>query len=355
MTARAELSANQPASADIRSDYLVDQWQTDDGLPQNSATSIAQTPDGYLWFGTFNGLVRFDGVRFTVFDSANTPELASSRVTKVYVDDRGALWTITEFGDLARYAEGRFTHFTSKDGLPSDGVVTVGEDCSGNLWISGNRNEGCYRFEDGRFVLRLKPLAAMKTSSVFAFIPTQEGGFWGAQRGCLIRISPGETAWYMLDINHPEAVVETTEPTGGLRVLRGVCRCRDGGLWILAGDGLRQLRAGHWAKTIECPIMFARSFYEDSQGNVWVGTADDGLYRFDAQGGIHRYKFNTDEKDEPVVSIYEDKERNLWMGTDGAGLYRVKQRTFKTYTSKDGLPAKVVKSVTEDQDGTIWA
>jgi len=79
LVARAELSANQPASVDIRSDYLVDQWQTDDGLPQNSATSIAQTPNGYLWFGTFNGLVRFDGVRFTVFDSAtrrNSPAVA---------------------------------------------------------------------------------------------------------------------------------------------------------------------------------------------------------------------------------------------------------------------------------------
>jgi signal transduction histidine kinase/ligand-binding sensor domain-containing protein len=353
--ARAELSANQPAPADIRSDYLVDQWQTDDGLPQNSATSIAQTPDGYLWFSTFNGLVRFDGVRFTVFDSVNTPELASSRLTKIFVDGHGALWIISEFGDLARLAEGRFTHLTSKDGLPSGGVSCVGEDGSGNLWISSGRNEGCYRFEDGRFALRLKPQAALATSSVFAFIPTQEGGFWGAQLGCLIRIAPGEPAWYLLDINKAEALVETMEQTGSLRRLRGVCRCRDGGLWILAGDGLRKLRAGHWAKTIECPIMFARSLYEDSQGNVWVGTPDDGLYRFDAQGGIHRYKFTTDVKDEPVVSMYEDKEGNLWMGTDGAGLYRVKQRAFKTYGSKDGLPMKVVKSVTEDQEGKIWA
>jgi len=239
--------------------------------------------------------------------------------------------------------------------LPSDGVVAVGEDCSGNLWISGNRNEGCYRLEDGRFVLRLKALAAMRTSSVFAFIPTREGGFWGAQSGCLIRISPGEPAWCLLNINQPEALAETTAQTGDLRPLLGVCRCRDGGLWILTGDGLRKLRAGHWAKAIECPIMFARSFYEDSRGNVWVGTPDDGLYRFDAQGGIHRYKFTPDVKEEPVVSIYEDKEGNLWMGTDGAGLYRVKQRTFKTYSSKDGLPTKVVKSVTEDQEGRIWA
>src|SRR5208337_5379288 len=59
-------------------DYSIENWQLEQGLPQISVTSIAQTPDGYLWLGTFNGLVRFDGVRFTVFDNGNTPNLGSS-------------------------------------------------------------------------------------------------------------------------------------------------------------------------------------------------------------------------------------------------------------------------------------
>src|SRR4051794_27842063 len=62
------------------SPFLIKTWQTEDGLPENSATAMVQTPDGYLWFGTFNGLVRFDGVKFTVFDRGNVPELTSSGI-----------------------------------------------------------------------------------------------------------------------------------------------------------------------------------------------------------------------------------------------------------------------------------
>ena len=66
-------------------------WQTENGLPQNHGTAIVQTPDGYLWFSTYNGLVRFDGVRFTIFNTANSPGLASSRITSLHADSDGIL------------------------------------------------------------------------------------------------------------------------------------------------------------------------------------------------------------------------------------------------------------------------
>ena len=77
---------------------MVDNWQTDEGLPQNSVVSIAQSKDSYLWLGTFNGLVRFDGVRFTVFDSANTPALGNNRIVSVYAERGGALWAVNDQG-----------------------------------------------------------------------------------------------------------------------------------------------------------------------------------------------------------------------------------------------------------------
>ena len=80
--------------------FSVDVWQVEEGLPQISVTSITQTPEGYLWLGTFNGLARFDGVRFTVFDSGNTPALSSSRITRLEVDSQGDLWIVTEDGGV---------------------------------------------------------------------------------------------------------------------------------------------------------------------------------------------------------------------------------------------------------------
>ena len=92
-----------PASAGSRvelvdSGYLLRAWSTEDGLPENSATAIAQTQDGYLWFGTFNGLVRFNGVTFKVFNPANTPQLPSAGIVNLHVDKRDRLWISTFSG-----------------------------------------------------------------------------------------------------------------------------------------------------------------------------------------------------------------------------------------------------------------
>ena len=98
-------SFGAPGAADFssqNSEWLIKNWQTEDGLPENSATAMVQTPDGYLWFGTFNGLVRFDGVKFTVFDQQNTPELPSSSIVNLHLDQRGRLWISTYRGLVVR-------------------------------------------------------------------------------------------------------------------------------------------------------------------------------------------------------------------------------------------------------------
>jgi signal transduction histidine kinase/ligand-binding sensor domain-containing protein len=353
----AQVSTNQAAPLqDARASYLVNQWQTDEGLPQNSVTSIAQTPDGYLWLGTFDGLARFDGARFWIFNSANTPALASNRILALFVDGHGALWIVSETGDLAQLANGKFTRFTEKEGVPASGVTRLAEDGAGNLWAGSRNNGGCFRFEDGRFVVRLQPKPALKNAAVFALIPTVEGIFWAAQGEDLVQVGPGEPEWFTLDIGRPEPLVRDLGQvrSGGVRWRHGLCRCREGGLWIVAEDGLRKLRAGHWATQVRCPVASVRSMVEDSLGNVWVGTSEEGLFQFDTTNGVHRFKLNTDIKDEPLTALFEDKEANLWVGTDGAGLYRLKQRAFRTFGTQDGLPARVVKSVTEDADGALW-
>src|SRR5262245_46774272 len=82
--------------------YRFDQWTINEGLPQNTVNAIAQTRDGYLWLATNGGLVRFDGVRFRVFNHSNTPGIVSIRFTSLYEDKQGALWTGSEDGYLTR-------------------------------------------------------------------------------------------------------------------------------------------------------------------------------------------------------------------------------------------------------------
>src|SRR5262245_27291651 len=137
------------AFATTTPDWLVDAWRVEEGLPENTVNAIAQTPDGYLWLATFNGLARFDGMRFVVFDAANTPELKSSRIHQLHLDSRGHLWTISEFGHLARMANDRFAAFGVQEGLPGK-VHTLHEDGKGLLWVDLGETK---KFFDGqRFV-----------------------------------------------------------------------------------------------------------------------------------------------------------------------------------------------------------
>src|SRR5213593_4353561 len=100
--------------------YSIRIWQTDDGLPQNSVFAIAQTTDGYLWVGTHDGLARFDGVRFTVLDDPGAPELRHASITALCGGSDGSLWIASEGGGVTRLKNGKVSHFTEADGLPSN-------------------------------------------------------------------------------------------------------------------------------------------------------------------------------------------------------------------------------------------
>src|SRR6267143_6203023 len=118
------LSAAAPAAAQ----YRFDHWTADNGLPQNSVRDIVQTRNGYLWLATLDGLVRFDGVRFTVFNKSNSPGIISNRFLQLYEDGQGDLWASTESSGLTRLQQGRFTTYTTAHGLPVNSINSIGGD-----------------------------------------------------------------------------------------------------------------------------------------------------------------------------------------------------------------------------------
>jgi ligand-binding sensor domain-containing protein len=130
-----------PLSADTNGlkGYLIDVWQSDRGLPQNTVTGIAQTPDGYLWVSTLDGLARFDGVRFKVFKPGNTLALGSGRLRGLARGRGGGLWIATQEGDIIRYDEGRFAAFLLPEfhGARPDSRW-MAEDEAGILWLASD-------------------------------------------------------------------------------------------------------------------------------------------------------------------------------------------------------------------------
>src|SRR6266849_5382558 len=131
--------------------YRFNSWSTDNGLPQNSVNDIRQTRDGYIWLTTFDGLVRFDGVRFTVFDKGNSPGISSNRFLRLYEDAQGDLWAGTEDAGVVRYDHGRFTRYGKEHGLTSLYTTYLTDDGDGHL-IVYMANDQSMRWLDGKFL-----------------------------------------------------------------------------------------------------------------------------------------------------------------------------------------------------------
>ena len=314
--------------------YVLDAWEARDGLRQHSIHAITQTRDGYLWLATENGLVRFDGVRFTTFNSKNTPGFGHDFVHALQETDDGSLWVGTYHG-LTRLKDGKFTTYTEKDGL-SDAFMWCLAAGRGRLWTGGWL--GLSRFAEGRFVT--DPRFAGK--SVRVILETAQGVLWVGQGRTLYRID-GED-------------VTTLGAREGLphdARFNSLLESRDGSLWIATDRGLGRLVNGRLTLHTTRDGLSSdnvRSVVEDRDGTLWVGTLA-GLNRFD---GTRFIRLAHGLSDESVFSLFEDREGSLWVGTSGGGLNRLRDGRFTTFGRAEGVTEDVVWSVHEAADGSVW-
>src|SRR5262249_14824652 len=112
---------------------VAESWTTEQGLPQNVVRAVRQTRDHYLWVATMDGLARFDGVRFTIFDRGNTPGVDPNRCNAIQEDPDGTLWFAGESG-ITRFRDGIFKTYSSRDGLPPGMVFGITGDEQGHVW-----------------------------------------------------------------------------------------------------------------------------------------------------------------------------------------------------------------------------
>ncbi|MBI3949877.1 MAG: hypothetical protein HY314_05425 [Acidobacteria bacterium] len=312
--------------------YVHDVWTTEHGLPQNSILSITQTRDGYLWLGTWQGLVRFDGVRFTVLNRGNTETLKSNYGWLLYGDREGNLW-INNNGKLSRFKDGEFSHSTFS-------ASSIYEDHDGNLWF-GRRGE-LIRFRDGELT-RYTTKDGLPGCTIWAIHEDHERSLWLGTDDGLIRFKDGKFTRYT-----------TTQGLSGHGV-RTICEGQDGSLWAGTTGGLNRLKDGKLTSyTTKDGLSHHAviSLHEDRQGTIWIGT-EGGLNRF-AEGRLTRTATKEGLPASQVTSIYEDQDGVLWVGTRGDGLFRLKDGQLTAYTTKEGLWDNVVTAVLEDGNGHLW-
>jgi len=328
-------------------DYTIQNWQIEQGLPQISVTSLAQTPDGYLWVGTFNGLARFDGERFTVFHEGNTPTLAGSRILQLQVDEEGALWIVTDPGRLVRMAAGQFTVVLKQDALLLLGEGEFSNDPNRRLLVADRTTQPWrwWQIENGRLV-ELGSTDRSRANGEPRFVFENSGVTWLLQLGNLICGS----------IGRPLSLF-ANEGTNTKRIelaISSAAASQSGGSWLATETGMYRLRPGNRATWVApLPLKTKQvSLKEDGQGNLWAGKWGEGVYRLNPDRSWQRFDAETGLADNQVTCLFRDREGGLWVGTGQGGLHRIAPRVFQVYATASG--PNVIMSVTQDRQGRMW-
>jgi len=224
------LSSALPATVPQRAleGYSRRIWQTQDGLPEETVQAFAQTPDGYLWIGTSGGLVRFDGVRFTVFNRQEEPAFHDESVYSLLTASDGTLWAGTEGGGLVRYRAGKFRAFGAAEGLTNGFVRVLFEDKDRNLWVG--TDDGLYRMS-GDSLVRVDGRSGIHQIAVHSVCQDRQGRLLVAGGGLLI-LDGNRSAYYSSTENLADNSIRTIRQTS------------DGAVWIGTISGLRRLDHG---------------------------------------------------------------------------------------------------------------
>ncbi len=323
--------------------YSVDAWPVSENeLPQGSVIAMLKTQDGYLWLGTLNGLVRFDGNRFTVFDESNTPGLNSSRIVKLFEDSQKNLWIGTETDGAAVIKDGRVKSLDFGHGRREGRLIAVCEDLEGAIWLYTADGE-LGRYRDGK--VDVWNVGGDRNNRSRSMIMDKSGLLWVGWDRSLFSIDPKKVS---------SSSPLPREGTVRVALLDFLLASKSGGQWRLADGRIQRWVANKMERDWPYPWRSGTRIAaacEDRDGNLVVGTLGEGLFWFDAEGSATHLSKAEGLSGEFVLSLQPENDGSLWVGLDGDGLNRVKRQIFKPLTEANGL---VVQSVCEDDDGGLW-
>ena len=323
------------------SQYLHTSWTQEDGNALPPITAMAQTADGYLWLGTGNGLMRFDGMRFTEWSPVSGPALPSKSIGWLRPAAVGGLWVSTPQG-LCRIDRGRVIRYPAAEKLPCPVIASMVEDRSGSLWLrnicpsgatvallSSNGNLQTFGTRDG-----------LPSQPVNALFKDRQGSLWIATADAVCRWSPGSPAACS---NTPAHVSAIAEGADGLPVIADGRRKQ-----VFRLSNGQEIPVGPHLPDFELTTAMVC----DRDGNIWIGTVGQGLLRV-RQNRVDRFTRSEDLSSNVVTDLIEDHEGDIWVAT-ARGVDRIRDPKVQVYTTLNGLSSDWVSAVYGDPSGAVW-
>jgi len=323
--------------------YVIRKWEKDEGLPQNSINSILQSKDGYIWIGTQEGLVRFDGLNFTIFDKNNTKGIPSNHILSIVEDEKGILWIGTFGGGIFSFSNGIAKSYYHKENCPFKIVRSLFLGRDGVLWI-GTEGEGLWTLKNGIFNY-YKLLPEHREITIRAIYKDHQGNLWvGTENFGLFKLKGNK--------------IENITTKNGLPDNNVYCIFEDneGNIWVGTGDGLARFFENEiriFSKAEGLTDNFIQCIYQNKIGILWIGTNSGGLNYY-VGGKFFSIGLKDGLSHNNIYSLYEDKEGNLWVGTNGGGLNQLKKGKVRMLRQKEGLKYELVWTILKARDGRIW-
>jgi len=316
--------------------YNTQNWSRQTGLPGNQITAITQTRDGFIWLGTQNGLVRFDGLEFQVVP-ITLPQARNEEVRRLCRASKGGLWFANNAGGFGYFNGQTFSPVGderwAQSGLNAttiletrDGTIWTGSERGCAFWIPGNLKES--RFDDA------------DSSPTLALCEDAEGKIW---RG---------TAEHGISHWNGEKWIPFVDSSLEKRNVFALAWDKEGQLWVGTENGLFCYNRDGTRKKLPEIYSEVKALLVDSHGVVWIGTSLLGLGRYH-DGTFTFLKKSDGLGSDSVRSLYEDVEGSLWVGTRD-GLSQLSDLKFPIYTSKEGYCDGSVHSVSNARDGGLW-
>lgn len=319
--------------------YQVRYWTTEDGLPQHEIFCLKQTYDGYLWIGTHFGLSRFDGVHFTIFNEATTPEITNESIDALAEDSERTLWIGTPAG-LLSYRNNQFqrVHITGEE---NQSVRRLTSSRDGGLWLSTS-NSCVVRYQNGQFTHAWA--ASQKDDDVVSIKEGTDGWLNVFTKSKWLNISP----------NGRDVRTNLVRQPGYLQWSAALPGDTPQSAWIGTKQGLFQVSGESW-KPIAEDWLGTNSvdlIFQDKGGNLWVGSRDEVFGRWD-RSGWEPIDFEKITERSSAICMEEDAEGAIWIATTG-GLVQLHEPLAIAYTEKENIAHNKVWSVCEGYDRAIW-